>query len=185
MVTSNVVDPAAELRATPEATIGDLPAQGAGAAGEVPAAVAQATLDASRALMGVMARSMASVLDQITLPQFRVLVLLAGSGPLRTGALAERSGVHASTLTRTADRLVRAGWVRRVENPLSRREVLIELTDAGAGLVREVIDRRAKEISEILGRVGEAERATILAGMQAFAAAAGEPQAQDLLVLGA
>ncbi len=147
--------------------------------------VVQATLVASRALMGVMARSMASVLDQITLPQFRVLVLLAASGPLRTGALAERSGVHASTLTRTADRLVRSGWVRRVENPLSRREVLIELTDRGGALVREVTDRRAAEIAEILSRVTSAQRQQILAGLEVFAEAAGETTAQDLLVLGA
>jgi DNA-binding MarR family transcriptional regulator len=147
--------------------------------------VVQATLVASRALMGVMARSMASVLDQITLPQVRVLVLLAASGPLRTGALAERSGVHASTLTRTADRLVRGGWVRRIENPLSRREVLIELTDAGAALVREVTERRAAEAAEILSRLSPEGREQVLAGFEAFATAAAEPTAQDLLVLGA
>ena len=151
----------------------------------VDAEVVRATLAASRALMGVMARSMASVLDQITLPQFRVLVLLSTSGPLRTGALAERSGVHASTLTRTADRLVRGGWVRRIENPLSRREVIIELTDAGAALVREVTDRRAAELAEILARLAPEGRAQVLAGLEIFAAAAGEPTAQDLLVLGA
>lgn len=145
----------------------------------------QATLAASRALMGVMARSMASVLDQITLPQFRVLVLLSTSGALRTGALAERSGVHASTLTRTADRLVRGGWVRRLENPLSRREVLIELTDAGAALVREVTERRAAEIAEILSRLPVEGRTQVLAGLETFATAAGEPTPQDLLVLGA
>jgi DNA-binding MarR family transcriptional regulator len=156
-----------------------------GVADGVDPEVVQATLRASRALMGVMARSMASVLDQITLPQFRVLVLLAASGPLRTGALAERSGVHASTLTRTADRLVRGGWVRRLENPLSRREVLIELTDDGAALVREVIDRRAAELAKILARVPGEGRAQVLRGLEVFAAAAGEPTAQDLLVLGA
>ncbi|GAB3600513.1 MarR family transcriptional regulator [Angustibacter peucedani] len=140
---------------------------------------------ASRALMGVMARSMASTLDQVSLPQFRVLVLLAASGRLRTGALAERTGVHPSTLTRTADRLVRGGWVRRVDNPLSRREVLVELTDEGAELVAEVMRRRTAEITEILSRLPRAQHQVVLAGFEAFAAAAGEPSAQDLLVLGA
>ena len=153
--------------------------------GTVDPEVVQATLAASRGLMGVMARSMASVLDQITLPQFRVLVLLSVSGPMRTGALADRSGVHASTLTRTADRLVRGGWVRRIENPLSRREVIIELTDSGAALVREVTDRRAAELATILARLTPEGQAQVLAGLETFAAAAGEPTAQDLLVLGA
>ncbi len=143
-----------------------------------------ATLLASRALMGVMARSMAAVLEGISLPQFRILVLLAASGPLRTGALAERTGVHASTLTRTADRLVRAGWVRRIDNPLSRREVLIELTPKGRRLVEEVTRRRAAEITEILARLPRSEQDVVQAGLAAFAEAAGEPSAQDLLVLG-
>lgn len=147
--------------------------------------VVDATLLASRALMGVLARSMASVLDQITLPQFRVLVLVAATGPMRTGALAERTGVHASTLTRTADRLVRGGWVRRLENPLSRREVLIELTDAGTRLVQDVMERRRAEIAEILGRMSPEQRQLVLAGLRAFGEAAGEPGAQDLLTLGA
>ncbi|WP_082537730.1 MarR family transcriptional regulator [Angustibacter sp. Root456] len=164
----------AENTASPSTTDADLDAR-----------AVQATLAASRALMGVMARSMASVLDQITLPQFRVLVLLSTSGALRTGALAERSGVHASTLTRTADRLVRGGWVRRLENPLSRREVLIELTDAGAALVREVTERRAAEAAEILSRLSPEGREQVLAGFEAFATAAAEPTPQDLLVLGA
>jgi DNA-binding MarR family transcriptional regulator len=144
----------------------------------------QTTLVASRALLGVTARSMSTALGRVTLSQFRVLVLLAASGPLRTGTLAERSQVHASTLTRTADRLVRAGWVRRIDNPLSRREVLIELTDAGAELVAEVTARRQAELTEILSRVPRAQQAIILAGFEAFAAAAGEPDPQDLLVLG-
>ena len=39
-----------------------------------------ATLTASRALVGVVARSLAEVLEQITLPQFRVLVVLLPKG---------------------------------------------------------------------------------------------------------
>ncbi len=145
----------------------------------------QSTLVASRALMGVMARSTTTALEQVSMPQFRILVLLAASGPLRTGALAERTGVHPSTLTRTADRLVRGGWVRRVDNPLSRREVLIELTDDGAALVAEVTRRRTEEIAAILTRVPRAQHQVILDGFACFARAAGEPSPQDLLVLGA
>lgn len=144
----------------------------------------QSTLVASRALTGVVARSMGNALDQVSLPQFRILVLLAASGPLRTGVLAERTGVHPSTLTRTADRLVRGGWVRRVDNPMSRREVLVELTDNGAALVGEVMASRKAQVAEILSRVSRAQHQVIVAGFTAFAEAAGEPSPQDLLVLG-
>ncbi len=142
------------------------------------------TLVASRAMTGVVARSMVAALEQVSLPQFRILVLLAASGPLRTGILAERTGVHPSTLTRTADRLVRGGWARRIDNPKSRREVLVELTDAGAALVAEVMANRTAQIAEILARVPRAQHQVILAGFTAFAEAAGEPSPRDLLVLG-
>src|SRR5438270_8314788 len=104
-----------------------------------------ATLTASRALVGVVARSLAEVLEQITLPQFRVLVVLCADGPLRSGVLADRLGIHQSTFTRTADRLVTQGWIRREVSPESRREVIVELTDEGQELVLSVMKARRRE----------------------------------------
>src|SRR5919199_2258551 len=128
-----------------------------------------ATLTASRALLGVVARSLADVLDQITLPQFRVLVVLCAEGPLRSGVLAERLGIHQSTFTRTADRLVAQGWIRREPNAESRREVLVALTDTGRELVVEVMRARRTEIERILTGTSPQDRETIRAGFEAFA----------------
>jgi DNA-binding MarR family transcriptional regulator len=144
---------------------------------------AAATLAASRALVGVIAASVAPALEQVTLPQLRVLVLLATHGPARTGRLAERLGVHQSTFTRNADRMVEAGLIRRVANPDSRREILIELTPAGRRLAHSVLRRRAQEIRRIVERLDDGERAAVLTGMQVFAQAAGEPTG-PLLLLG-
>jgi DNA-binding MarR family transcriptional regulator len=144
----------------------------------------EATLAASRALVGVVARSLAEVLEQVTLPQFRVLVVLAAEGPLRSGALAERLGIHQSTFTRTADRLVAQGWIRREPNAESRREVLVDLTEAGRCLVIDVMRARRAEIERILASTSATERATIRGGFEAFARAAGEPAALLLLTLG-
>jgi DNA-binding MarR family transcriptional regulator len=142
-------------------------------------------LTASRALLGVVARSVAPVLDQVTIPQFRVLVILSTSdGPVRNGDLAAALGVHPSTFTRNADRLVGGGWVRRAENPENRRETLIELTDAGRTLVDQVTAHRRREIKSILARLEPAERDLVLQAMNAFAIAAGEPHVRDLVALG-
>ena len=66
---------------------------------------ATAVLTASRALLAVVARSVAPVLDEVTVPQFRVLVILSSAEePLRHGDLADALGLHSSTFTRTADR---------------------------------------------------------------------------------
>ena len=88
-------------------------------------------LRASRALLAIVARSLAPVLEEVTLPQFRVLVLLETRGPTRVGTLAAQLDVHPSTFSRALDRLEAAGWVTRAANADSRREVLVSITPAG------------------------------------------------------
>jgi DNA-binding MarR family transcriptional regulator len=143
-----------------------------------------ATLRASRTLLGVVARSLVEALDEVSLPQFRVLVLLAASGPLRSGVVAERMGVHPSTFSRNADRLVAGGWVQRVEEPGSRLTVLIELSDAGRALVDQVTERRRGEIERILADLQPEQRAALVDAFDQFAQAAGEPGPTDLNPLG-
>jgi DNA-binding MarR family transcriptional regulator len=145
---------------------------------------ANAVLTSSRALLGVVAVSLSPVLERVSLPQFRALVLLSALGPTRIGALARRLGVHQSTFTRTTDRMVDAGLVRRLENPGNRREVLVEATSEGLDLVRLVTDNRRREIQRILAGMAAEDRAVVLAGAQAFARAAGEPSVETLAPLG-
>ena len=52
-----------------------------------------ALLTASRALVGVSARSLAHVEDAVTITQFRTLVVLEGHGDTRLNQLAERLAV--------------------------------------------------------------------------------------------
>src|SRR5918911_4789200 len=150
---------------------------------ELDAAVDE-TLTASRALMGLVARSLAEVLEQVTLPQYRVLVVLCAAGPLRSGELAERLGVHQSTLTRTADRLVAQGLIQRDPSPDSRREIRVSLTDRGQDMVVQVMRQRWNDIRKILGSVSEQDRKVILTGFREFAKLAGEPENEHLLTFG-
>ncbi|GII99005.1 MarR family transcriptional regulator [Sediminihabitans luteus] len=144
---------------------------------------ADATLHASRALVAVIARSLASALEDVSLPQFRVLVLLSNNGPLRQGVVAEQLGVHASTFSRNAGRLVAGGWVRRLEDPDNGQAKRLELTDAGRALVDQVTEQRRAEIAAVVAAVPAAERPAVLAAFRAFAHAAGEPDPQDLQTL--
>lgn len=145
---------------------------------------ADAVLHASRALLGVVARSIAPALDQISLPQFRVLVVLTATGPLRMGALAERIGAQPSTFSRTVDRMVTNGWLARAANENSRREVLVRATPEGQQLVDRVTERRSEELRAILAVLTETEQKEIAAALRAFATAAGEPHPATLLTLG-
>ena len=139
---------------------------------------------ASRALLGMVARSLSSALDVVTVPQFRVLVVLASTGPQRMGDLAERIGVHPSTLTRTVERLEHAELIVRAQVPGNRREVRVELSDAGATLVATVTDLRRAEINTVVASMSEQDREVMRRGMEVFARAAGEPEPADLLEFG-
>jgi DNA-binding MarR family transcriptional regulator len=144
----------------------------------------EATLTTSRALLGVVARSLSEAVEVVTLPQFRVMVILASSGPMRMGALAQRVGAVPSTFSRSLDRMVRQGWVHREQSPDSRREVFVHLSEPGEILVAHVTDRRRKEIAAILARLSAEDRRSVGRAFAIFAAAAGEPPPEDLLLLG-
>jgi DNA-binding MarR family transcriptional regulator len=147
-------------------------------------AAADATLVASRALLGVIARSLVGVLNHVTLPQFRVLVILASSGPLRMGVIAARMGTHPSTLSRIVDRLVIGELVVRQRNADSRREMLIALSAAGRELVDRVTAQRRNEIRRVLAGLSSDEREQIEAALSLFARAAAGAEPSELLVLG-
>jgi DNA-binding MarR family transcriptional regulator len=149
-----------------------------------PTDAADAAVTASRALLGVVARSLSEALELVTLPQFRVMVILATAGPLRMGVLAARANTLPSTFSRSIDRMVNGDWVQRSVSPDSRREVLIELTPRGHHLVAHVTERRRNEIAQILGRLAPDDRRAVGEAFAAFAHAAGEPPVEDLLTLG-
>lgn len=138
-----------------------------------------ALLTASRALVGVSARSLADVEDTVTIAQFRVLVLLATHGPTTLVQLASRLGVNASTAQRQVERLVREGLVDRREDPDDRRQVVLAHTDQGARLVEAVTERRRNEIARIVQAVPREERVAVIAALEAFAVAANEPRADS------
>lgn len=147
-------------------------------------ATVEATLVASRALLGVVARSLSGVLQEISLPQFRVLVILSTHERLRIGRLAEQLHMNRSTFSRVIDRMTSKGWVRRVPSSDSRREVLVEITDSGAAIVSEVTERRRQEIARILERMPVHDQRELMDALNRFSLAAGEPAVSELLDLG-
>lgn len=140
-----------------------------------PDPLVDAVLAATRALVGVAARSLALLGEEVTLPQFRALVILATQGGQRLAELAQALGVDPSTATRMCDRLVRKELVHRRRTNDDRRGVRISLAPAGRELVDQVTQRRRAEIAEILARLDADRCEQVLSAMDAFAQAAGEP----------
>jgi DNA-binding MarR family transcriptional regulator len=139
-------------------------------------AVTDAVLLSSRALVAVASRSIAAVDDDVTLPQFRALVVLDRELGLNVSSLASELRIQPSTATRLCDRLVRKGLADRRTDPSNRREVTMELTSAGRALVREVTERRRAEIASIMAKVPVAQRLAIVDALTAFRVAAGEDE---------
>jgi len=142
-------------------------------------AITDAVLLASRVLVAVAARSLAEVSDDVTLPQYRALVVLASRGPQLLGALAEQLDVNPSTASRLCDRLERKNLVSRRLSEASRREVEIELTEAGRKIVDNVTGRRRLQIMRILMSVPERQRTNLVKALTAFNEAAGEAPEQS------
>ncbi|MFG2826911.1 MarR family winged helix-turn-helix transcriptional regulator [Streptomyces sp. NPDC048434] len=142
-------------------------------------AVTRAVLTASRLLVAVSARSLAEVEERVTLPQFRMLMVLSTRGATKLVALAELLRVAPSTAMRMVDRLITAGLADRQTNPDNRRDTLLRLTDEGRRTVEDVTGRRRAEISAIVERLAPRQRTALIKALTALNEAGGEPPADD------
>ncbi len=140
-------------------------------------AVTRAVLTASRLLVAVSARSLAVVEEQVTLAQFRMLVVLSTRGETKLVTLAEMLQVAPSTAMRMVDRLIATGFADRRVNPGNRRETQLRLTEEGERIVEQVTAVRRREIALIVERMPECRRAALVAALDAFNEAGGEPPA--------
>lgn len=136
--------------------------------------VTEAVLTASRVLVAVAARSLVATEEQVTLAQYRVLVVLASQGQKRLADLADSLGVNPSTATRVCDRLVAKRLIRRSRAQGDRREIRVGLTPVGRELVDEVTSLRRREIRRLVAAVPVPARAEVVSGLRALADAAGE-----------
>jgi DNA-binding MarR family transcriptional regulator len=148
-------------------------------AGEPRGPVVDAVVGASRALVAIAARSLGAAGEEVTLPQYRALVVLASRGPQRVVDLAAILGVTASTATRMCDRLVRKGLIRRQRQASDRRSVRVSISADGRELVGAVTQRRRREVQAIVDRMSPAERDQLVTTLRMFADAAGEVPEQD------
>ena len=139
---------------------------------------------ATRVLVAVTAQSIISVEDRVTLPQFRVLVMIASRGRQNLGSVARGLGVHASNVTRLCDRLVEAGLIQRSDDPADRRNLVLGLTAAGDQLVKDVTNQRRAAIASVLTKMSPQLRNDLVPVLRGFAQAAGEITESQVWALG-
>ncbi len=128
----------------------------------------------SRVLVAVTAQTLAGFDIELTMPQYRTLVVLAGRGRQRTVDLARELGVHSSTVTRACDRLIRKELVYREHGGPDRRVAWIALTEQGRDHVGEVMRRRLAVIRELVSAAEIDEPERLADFLDALVAASGE-----------
>lgn len=133
----------------------------------------------SRAVVALTATSLSEAGVEVTLTQYRALVVLASRGPQRSADLAAELGVQPSTVTRLCDRLASRGLVARQPSEIDRRVVYIGLTVAGKDLVGEVMARRRECLARLVVQQPDRDAQTFAQAAENLAVLAGElPESQ-------
>ncbi|MGI5240677.1 MarR family winged helix-turn-helix transcriptional regulator [Dactylosporangium sp. CA-139066] len=136
-------------------------------------ALVSALLAVSRTMVALTARNLAELDVDVTLPQYRALVILAGE-PRRSTDLAAELRVAASTLTRMSNRLCQKGLVHRFQRDGNRRTIWLGLTPAGRDTVGAVMEARRGEIHRIVQEAALVASGRTLNLLHRFVLAAGE-----------
>lgn len=133
-------------------------------------AVVNELMETSRLMVAIAARTVAQVDAQVSMPQFRLLVVLHLGGTQRVSDLATELGVHPSTAGRMVERLVSKGLITREEGK-DRREILVTLTPRGREFTMETTQRRREQFADLLNLFDDAQLAQIGRGMALLNAA--------------
>lgn len=136
------------------------------------AVVVDAVLAASRVFVAVASNALVGTRPQVTLPQFRALVLLEQHGELSVARLAAELDVVPSTASRMCERLVNKKLVSRRQDRSNRRQVTLRLLPAGHTLIAESTRRRKREIARLLRSIAPADQEQLAAALGLLVAAA-------------
>lgn len=105
-----------------------------------------------RKIAGVIKRNGRKILTNytITSPQFTALQCVIEEGDLTIGELSSKIGLAFSTTTDIVDRMEKNELVKRVRDEKDRRVVRIHALEKGKTIIKEVIHKRQKYLSEVL-----------------------------------
>jgi DNA-binding MarR family transcriptional regulator len=101
--------------------------------------------------------------------QLRALFLLRDEEEASVGRLAELFGIGLPAASLLADRLVRAGYVERREDPADRRRVLLSLTRVGVRLVTDLREGSQSLLRRWMSSLSPEDLAALTRGWRALA----------------
>ncbi|WP_158884147.1 MarR family transcriptional regulator [Amycolatopsis anabasis] len=135
----------------------------------------EAAIGALYAMVDIADSTLAEAVGTLSLSQFHTLRIIAERTPVNVSQVADALDMNPSSVTRTCARLATLRLVRRRQNPLNRREVLLAPTARGHQVLERVRDHRRNRFHHILNRLDAAERPAVTAALARFAEVAAQP----------
>jgi DNA-binding MarR family transcriptional regulator len=105
----------------------------------------------------------------ISMQQLRAIYFLRDEEEASVGRLAELFGIGLPAASLLADRLVRAGFVERREDPADRRRVLLSLTRVGLRLVTDLREGSHSLLRRWMSSLSEEDLTALARGWRALA----------------
>lgn len=102
----------------------------------------------------------------ISRQQFDVLCIIYEKGQITMGELCKEISSACSTATDLADKLEKAGYVERIREKRDRRVVRLNILVKGEKLVKTVIERRTKTLSQILETFEREDRMRVISCLE-------------------
>jgi DNA-binding MarR family transcriptional regulator len=99
--------------------------------------------------------------SSVTLSQISALSSLHKCGPMTPSELAAREGVQPPSMTRVIGALEDKGYISKRAHPNDGRQVIVELTEQGAGYIAADISAREAWLDARLSELDETERETL------------------------
>jgi MarR family 2-MHQ and catechol resistance regulon transcriptional repressor len=93
----------------------------------------------------------------LTYPQFSIIETLGHLGPMKISDLYNKMLYNGGNMTIVLDQLEGKDILRRINSKEDRRAILIELTEKGNKLYREICPENAKHVSKLMSVLSEDE----------------------------
>jgi MarR family transcriptional regulator, organic hydroperoxide resistance regulator len=110
----------------------------------------------------------------LTTAQVKTLAVLSDSEPATIGQAAEMLGITLPTASHLVEKLVRAGFAERHEDPIDRRRTVARPTARGTDLIRSLREFSAGYLRACINRMSDADLAALAQGMNGLIRAADE-----------
>jgi DNA-binding MarR family transcriptional regulator len=107
--------------------------------------------------------------------QTRAMYVIERDPGINLSALGSHLSAAAPSVSRLCDRLQAAGFIRRTPGPQDRREVQLELTEAGSAHLRTIRCRREQALQQAMSRMDPDAQDALATGLRSLCEAIGEP----------